>query len=124
MNRKQLFELFAEHFGGVPDYPWEEPSDAAVFRHSDNRKWYALVMNIPSEKLGIQGNGNIDIVNFKCDPAVKGSYLALDGFYTAYHMNKTHWITADIAAAADEDILSAAELSYALTMKKQKPEKK
>ena len=120
MNRQQLYDLFYKKFGGTPDSPWENSPEDVVFRHKDNRKWYALVMNISSEKLGMPDNKPIDAVNFKCDPAVLGSYLALPGFFPAYHMNKNHWITAVLGMASDEDIISAAELSFGLTMKKSK----
>ena len=32
--------------------PWTQFPHYKVFRHQDNRKWFALVMNITTDKLG------------------------------------------------------------------------
>ena len=67
---------------------------AAVFRHAGNRKWFALVMEVPRDKLGLAGTEKLDIVNFKCDPILIASLRGETGIFPAYHMNKASWITA------------------------------
>ena len=41
-----------------------------MFRHPGNRKWFAIVMDVPDEKLGLEGDAIADIVNVKLDPGL------------------------------------------------------
>lgn len=60
----------------------------AVFWHSNNQKWFALIMDIPRSRLGLPGDELLDVVNLKCDPLLIGSLRSEPGFFPAYHMNK------------------------------------
>ncbi len=124
MNIKQLQKFIYDAYGTSPEYPWEKSPDSMVFRHSDNRKWFALVMNISKDKLGLQKNGPIDIINVKCDPLMIGSLQNETGIYPAYHMNKANWITIALdGSVSDEKIKFLLDMSYTLTAKKQKNNK-
>jgi len=57
MDRKDFFEFVELEYGIKPDYPFSDDTDTAVFRHEINRKWFAIVMSIPREKLGLSGGG-------------------------------------------------------------------
>lgn len=121
MDIKQLQQFIYETYGTSPEYPWEKSPDYFVFRHNDNRKWFALVMNISKDKLGLQENDSINIMNLKCDPLMIGSLQNETGIYPAYHMNKANWITIALdGSASDEKIKFLLDMSYTLTAKKQK----
>ena len=34
----------------------------------DTDKWYAVIMNVPRDRIGVEGDGEIDIMNVKCEP--------------------------------------------------------
>ena len=53
MNREELEAYIRNHYATLPDYPWADTPRAAVFRHAGNRKWFALVMEVPRDKLGL-----------------------------------------------------------------------
>ena len=55
MNREELEAYILNHYSTEPDYPWADTPRAAVFRHAGNRKWFALVMEVPRDKLGLAG---------------------------------------------------------------------
>ena len=57
-----------------------------VFRHGSNRKWFAVIMEIPRCKLGLPGGEAICVMNVKCDPRMIGSFRMEPGFFPAYHM--------------------------------------
>ena len=59
-----------------------------MFRPPGNRKWFAIVMDVPDEKLGLEGDAIADIVNVKLDPGLVDELSTRDGFLPAYHMNK------------------------------------
>ena len=119
MTRTQLEEYISETYGAVPEHPWEPESGHTVFRHGNNRKWFAVVMEIPRDRLGLSGEGNICIVNLKCDPIMIGSLVCEDGIFPAWHMSKTHWISAAVDKSTDEDRLKfLLDFSFDLTSKK------
>ena len=125
MNRKELTKLIEEYYGTKPDYPWKDYPSFEVFRHSSNRKWFALIMDVPRSKIGLKGDEPIDIVNFKCDQALIGSLRMSPGFFPAYHMNKQFWVTAALdGSASNDDICMVLDISYELTAPKVKKNKK
>ena len=116
MNKTELQKYIAEAYSTVPDFPWESTPDAAVYRHENNRKWFALVMTIPKARLGIRSDGMIDIVNLKCDPLFAGSLRSEPGIFPAYHMNKDKWISVSLDGSADdEQIKMLLDMSFELT---------
>jgi len=119
MNRQQLEAYISETYNAEPEHPWAPETDHTVFRHANNRKWFAAVMEIPKSKLGIDEDGKICIVNLKCDPAMIGSLLPEEGIFPAWHMNKAHWISVAPECIADEERLRfLLDLSYELTSMK------
>lgn len=52
MNRTELEEYIKDTYHAEPDYPWIKYPHYEVFRHSHNKKWFALIMDIPKHKLG------------------------------------------------------------------------
>lgn len=124
MRRKELEEYITGTYGPEAEYPWAGHPGFAVFRHENNKKWFALVMDVPKEKLGLPGEGALDIVNLKCDPMAIGSFRAEPGVYPAYHMSKASWVSAALdGSAADETIRTLLDGSFALTALKMKKRK-
>ena len=119
MNREELEACILNHYSTEPDYPWADTPRAAVFRHAGNRKWFALVMEVPRDKLGLPGTEKLDIVNFKCDPILISSLRGETGIFPAYHMNKASWITASLdGSVSAETIELLLDVSYELTKPK------
>lgn len=116
MTREELEEYIRVEYGIVPDHPFGDGSNSAVFRHSDNRKWFALVMRIPGTKLGLAEPAPVDVVNVKCAPELRSSFLGRPGIYPAYHMNHNHWLSLLLSPTlAEEDLRFLLGISYDLT---------
>ena len=115
--REKILEYVKENFGTSPEYLWQKTPDTAVFRHSENKRWYAIIMDISKRKLGIDSDEFVDIINVKCDPVLIDSLIKNKGYLRAYHMNKTKWLSVllDGTVALDE-IISMINLSYELTL--------
>ena len=78
-------------------------------------------MDIPKNRIGLENDEIISIVNFKCDPILVGSLILEEGFFKAYHMNKTNWITAALDGSADDEkIKFLLDYSFDVTKKKTK----
>ena len=105
MNRLELKQYIAETYGIEPDCPWIKNPNFEVYRHSNNKKWFALIMDIPRNRIGLRGTDIIDVVNLKCDPLLLGSMRTETGIFPAYHMNKENWVTAALDGSASEEII-------------------
>ncbi len=115
-QRYEIAEFIKEQYGDDPEYLWVKTPECAVFRHQSNQKWYALIMTVPYNKLGEKSSQAVDIINLKCDHITIGSLLDEKGFYPAYHMNKTHWITIVLDESVDtQKIKALIDISYELT---------
>lgn len=121
MTREELKAFIYETYDITSDCPWLKYPSYEVFRHSDNKKWFAVIMDIPKSKLGIHSDENISVVNLKCDTLMMGDILSEEGIYPAYHMNKAYWVTASLdGSTADETIKMLTRMSFNLTEKKKK----
>ncbi len=84
-----------------------------VFRHPASKKWFAAILDVPRDKLGLPGEGSAVILDIKCDPRMIGSLLSEPGFLPAYHMSKSTWITVLLdGSVPDDKIFFLLELSY------------
>ena len=116
MTRQELIDFIFDEYSVEPDYPFRMDDVTCVFRHIDNRKWFGIVMAVPYRTVGISQDGNVDILNVKCDPFMMGSLRGKPGFCPAYHMNKDKWITVLLdGSAGQEDIKALLAMSYAMT---------
>ena len=114
--RAEVFRYAAEQYGTLPEYPWARLPDHAVLRRQDNRKWFALLMPVGRDKLGLPEDGTVDVLNVKCDPLLTGALRREPGILPAYHMNKDKWISVLLDGAVPlEEIFRLIDLSYQLT---------
>ena len=120
MSREEFEAVVFDRYNVRADYPFEEDFVTGIFRHEDNRKWFAIAMKIPKNKLGLSGDEVIDVVNFKCAPEVIESIVGVEGgIFPAYHMNKTHWLTVALDGSCDEETVSwLLDASFELTREK------
>lgn len=121
MTRVELERYIDETYNGEKNCPWTKHPDYVVYRHGNNQKWFALVMDIPKVKLGLHGGGVLTVVNLKCDPVLIGSLRAESGFFPAYHMNKERWITVALDGSAPDDMIKTLlDMSFEATAVKAK----
>ena len=113
-TRDSLLALALDTYGTEPDYPWMDGN--AVLRHQPSRKWYAVILEVGRPKLGLPGEGTVDVVNVKCDPLLSGTLRQEPGIFPAYHMNKEKWISILLDGSVDTDLVSGLlDMSYQLT---------
>ena len=78
--RKEILQFAAEQYGTEPAYLWAKYPRYAALRHND-KKWYALIMDVPKEKLRLPGTGIVDIINLKVEPLLAGSLRMEKGIF-------------------------------------------
>lgn len=123
MTRQAFLDYCRDTYGTAADYPFDEDFVTAVFRHADNRKWYAIMMRVSRRKFGFDSDEVIDVVNLKLPTEMFGSFGAADGVYPAYHMNKTHWISVLLPDAAADLVEFLVGVSYEATRENKRKNK-
>lgn len=99
-----------------PEYLWRSVPNYCVLRHADNRKWYAVIMNVPKNKLGLPGEEIIDILDVKSDPILSGSLRDGEGILPGYHMQKGDCITILLDGSVKlQQICGLLEMSFEIT---------
>ena len=73
-------------------------------------------MNVLPEKLGLDGNNEIDILNLKCPPEISGSLRNGKSILPGYHMDKENWISLVLERIdSEEEVYNLIEQSFNLT---------
>lgn len=105
-------------YSAEPEFLWPDRYPGyAVFRHGDNKKWFALVATISSKSLRLKDDQEIDVINLKFDKNQTYDFAETnDHIFPAYHMNKNNWITIWLdGALTDELTFKLVQKSYLLT---------
>lgn len=125
--KEEIIKEAKKRYGVSPEYLWAKFPKDAVLRHMDNKKWFAVIMDVERNKLGISAVGEedrdevVEILDVKAEPEMVGLLTAARGFFPGYHMNKKYWITVLLDGTVDkEQILFLLDNSFALTESKQK----
>ena len=118
MDREEIFEYVKKQYGTIPEYLWHSSPDSAVLPHH-NGKWYAVIMNVERSKLGLDGDGTVEVMDVKYDPEMTRMIIQTYGFLPVYHMNKQNWITILVDETVGESkILDFLDMSYDLINRK------
>ena len=100
MKREEIFQYVKEQYGTTPEHLWKRD---------------AIIMVVEKKILGLEEDGNIDILDVKCDPDLVGMIIQTYGFLPGYHMNKQHWITILLDDSVSEaKTLDFLDMSYDL----------
>ena len=87
--KEQVIDRIKGAYEVDPAYLFRSNPHTAVFRLSENGKWFAvLIGNLPACKLGLKGENRVDILNVKCDPDMAFAIVDHKRIFPAYHMNK------------------------------------
>ena len=114
MTKDELIRYVGERFSAEAEYPWND--DNFIFRHGGNRKWFAVAMRVPYRRLGMERDGDADLVDVKCSPLLMGAYRSQPGILPGYHMNREHWLTILLDGSAEDALIrELLEISFDLT---------
>ena len=118
-DRVKIKEYIRETYGILPEYLFKSDPECCVFRHLYTKKWFGIIMNISANKIGLNADTCIDVLNVKCEPDMVAVLNRQSGFAPAYHMNKKHWLTILLDGnVSKEQILQLLDISFELTKKR------
>lgn len=119
--RSEVDSLIRAQYASSPEYLWAKYPTYAVYRHTVGRKWFAVIMDVPCEKLGLEREGSAEILNVKVSPLMAGSLEREGGILPAYHMKKGAWVSVLLNGSVSmEQILALIGISFELTAEKPK----
>lgn len=118
MNRSELEAYITEIYSTEGEHLFDKYPSFLVFRHNGNRKWFAVIMDIPRKNLSLPSEDEISVVNLKCDTRLIGSFREEPGIFPGWHMNKAHWLSVALDGTVDDEkIKFLVDMSYELTVK-------
>ena len=125
MDRQKVYDYMKKKYKVLPEYPWRKYNGSAVFRHADNHKWFALVMDVQGDKVGRTGAGYVDVINLKIDDMFyRDMIIQENGIMPAYHMNKMHWISVLLdGSVAQERVFDLIDMSFLASASAKKRQK-
>ena len=115
--RGEVFDYIKKKYKAEPEYLWARFPEYAVFRHSDNQKWFGIVMNISFDKLTRSRSGTVDVLNVKLgDILMRDMLLSQEGYYPGYHIARGNWLSVVLDGTVPVDeIKQLIDLSFAAT---------
>lgn len=103
------------------EHPWKSAPDYMVFRHADNRKWFAVLLVVPRNKLKPEGNGEVEILNVKLRKETLEEAVSAGKILPAYHMSHRHWGSVLLdGTLQDEEIHALIQESFQMTETKKR----
>ena len=109
MSKNEIIEFCLTLPNTFEDKPFNDNYETIVMKHNDNKKWYALIMEV-QDKI---------YLNVKTIPEyselLRSTY---EYIVPGYHMNKQHWNSIIISDKVDVSLVQELiEQSYELTRK-------
>lgn len=108
-----------EKYGEEVEYLWKKFPENGVLRRKDNRKWYAAILTVAGNKVGLSTEDLTEIVDLRAEEQVVDSLKDRRGFAPAWHMNKKSWITVLLNGSVElSTIENMIDRSRELALKK------
>lgn len=115
---KQIIAYAGETYRSNLEFLWKKSPNNAVFRRRDGGKWYAAILTVGEEKLGLAGTETIEIIDLRGLPDEIERLVDGKNYFPGYHMNKKHWYTICLdASVSTQEICERIETSYLLAKK-------
>ena len=114
---KQIITYIREKYNDELEFLWEKYDDVAIWRNKQNDKWYGLLMIITEDKLGIDSNKKIEVLNIRYQKEESQKIIDKKNVFPGYHMNKKSWITIKLDnMVKTEKIKELIDNSYNLSL--------
>ncbi|MCL2874870.1 MAG: MmcQ/YjbR family DNA-binding protein [Betaproteobacteria bacterium] len=100
------------------EFLWQRFPDNAIFRRKDSNKWYGALLVLPKNKLGLDSDEVIDVLDLRINAEDIESVVDREKYFPGYHMNKKHWFTICLdGSVLIDEIFQRIDTSYALAKK-------
>ncbi len=101
------------------EFLWKRSPKNAIWRNQNNRKWYGAVLVISKDKLKIEPNEMVEILDLRYQKNDIKNIIDNYKIFPGYHMNKDNWITIILDGRVElEEIYQLIDNSYQLSLHK------
>ncbi len=115
---QMAMEYVRKKYGDELEFLWAKFPDNAVWRRKDNQKWYGAILTVKGNKLGLNTDKLVEIIDLRMDAANRETILSREGYYPGWHMNKKSWYTLVLDdGISDEELQLRITESYELAKK-------
>ena len=90
---REIIDYISQNYGDGLEFLWDKFPDVAITRRKDNSKWYAVFFVLSKNKLKIDSQERVDVIDLRVSPENLSQLIDNKNFFEAYHMNKKHWIS-------------------------------
>ncbi|MCM1438312.1 MAG: MmcQ/YjbR family DNA-binding protein [Roseburia sp.] len=95
------------------EFLWHDEN--SVMRRKDNRKWYFAILPVRREKVGLEGEGRIELIDLRAPSAEIAKLIDGVNYLPAYHMNKKNWLSVPLDGRVPAEVICALiDISYEL----------
>ncbi len=115
---KELIAYAREKYGDELEFLWKQFPGNAVLRRKDTGKWYAALLVLAPEKLGLPAGDLVNILDVRTPPGEAETLADGRRYFPGYHMNKKHWLTILLdGQVPSREIFRHIDQSYTLAVK-------
>ena len=117
LQTQAVMRYIIDTYGAEPEFLWEKYPHVCIFRNERTRKWFTLVNRIKARQLGVDADGEVEILNLHFDRHQARDFVQTHpNLFPAYHMNKDNWFSVLLdGGLSDEAIFELIEKSYLLS---------
>ena len=115
IQAKQIIKYINKTYGDQLEYLWKKFPDNAIWRRTDNKKWYGVLLAVSQRKLGLKKDETIEIIDLRYPPEDLTKLIDNKTYFPGWHMNKTNWYTIILnESVSTEEIFHLIDKSYKL----------
>lgn len=112
---KDVIDYIDEKYGDKPEFLWDDEN--GIIRNSQNDKWFIVFMKVLPEKIGLNGNERIEIIDIRYQKDETEKVIDRKRIFPGYHMNKRSWITILMNGSLDnQELFELIDNSYNLSI--------
>ena len=119
IQTKEIINYIKEKYKDDLEFLWESSPKTAICRNKLNKKWYILFVTITENKLGLNSNKEIEIIDLMYQKDKIIDFVDNKKIFGGYHMNKKSWITLKLDNSINtKEIIKLIDNSYNISIKK------
>lgn len=116
---KEVIKYVKDKYNDDLEFLWVKFDNNAVWRNKKNNKWYAAILIVKEEKLGLSGNNEIEIIDLMYAKDQIEKIIDHKKIFPGYHMNKKSWITIKLDGSMPlEELYKLLDNSYNISLNK------
>ena len=116
---KEIIQHVKEKYQDELEFLWKSSPNNAIWRNKENQKWYAVLLTIPAQRLGMDSLEQIEIIDLRYPKGKTSDIIDNERIYAGYHMNKKSWITIVLDNRMEtKKIIELLDNSYLLSLNK------